>query len=60
LHAFPSSKTLKGLTQQVTLATPTPLEVASGDSVTVWTQPSLTSLKTMLGQTLSVALIQPS
>jgi hypothetical protein len=26
----------------------------------VWTQPSLTSLKTMLGQTLSVALIQPS
>jgi hypothetical protein len=60
LHAFPSSKTLKGLTQQVTLATPTPLEVASGDSVTVWTQPALTSLKTMLGQTLSVALIQPS
>jgi len=60
LHAFPSSKTLKGLTQQVTLATPTPLEVASGDSVTVWTEPALTSLKTMLGQTLSVALLQPA
>ena len=60
LHAFPSSKTLKGLTQQVTLATPTPLEVASGDSVTVWTEPALTSLKTMLGQTLSVALVQPA
>ena len=60
LHAFPSSKTLKGLTQQVTLATPTPLELATGDPVTVWTQPALTSMKTMLGQTLSVALVQPA
>ncbi len=60
LRAFPSSKTLKGLTQQVTLATPTPLELATGDPLTVWTQPALTTLKTMLGQTLSVALVQPS
>jgi hypothetical protein len=60
LRAFPSSKTLKGLTQQVTLATPTPLELATGDPVTVWTQPALTTLKTMLGQTLSVALVRPS
>ncbi|HEY3563733.1 MAG TPA: M23 family metallopeptidase [Casimicrobiaceae bacterium] len=60
LRAFPSSKTLKGLTQQVTLATPTPLELATGDPVTVWTQPALTTMKTMLGQTLSVALVQPS
>jgi hypothetical protein len=57
LQAFPGSKTLKGLTQRVTLATPTPLEVATGDAVTVWTQPALTTLKAMLGQTLSVALV---
>jgi len=57
LQSFPGSKTLKGLTQQVTLATPTPLDVSSGESLTVWTQPALATLKTMLGQTLSVALV---
>jgi hypothetical protein len=60
LQAFPGSKTLKGLTQKVTLTTPTPLEVSTGESLTVWTQPALTTLKAMLGQTLSVALVAPS
>ena len=44
----------------MTLATPTPLEVSTGESLTVWTQPALTTLKTMLGQTLSVALVEPT
>jgi Peptidase family M23 len=57
LQAFPGNKTLKGLTQQVTLATPTPLEVSTGESLTVWTQPAPATMKAMLGQTLSVALV---
>ena len=57
LQSFPGSKTVKGLTQQVTLATPTPLDVSTGESVTVWTQPAPATLKAMLGQTLSVALV---
>ena len=60
LQSFPGSKRLKGLTQQVTLATPTPVDVSPGDSLTVWTQPALATLKAMLGQTLSVALAEPA
>jgi hypothetical protein len=59
LQAFPMRTTLKGLTQTVTLATPTPTTVAAGDAVTVWTQPAPATLKAMLGAegALAVALV---
>jgi hypothetical protein len=60
LQAFPMNVKLKGLTQTVTLATPLPAEVAAGDQATVWTQPALATLKSMLGadNALSAALVQ--
>ena len=47
----------KGLTQQLTLATTTAIVASPGDSLTVWTLPALTTLKAMLGQTLTAALV---
>jgi hypothetical protein len=64
LQAFPMNVTLRGLTQQVTLAVPagatiqqkspaTPgarlLSADVGEPVVVWTQPALASIKAMLG-----------
>jgi len=70
LQAFPMRLTLKGLTQTLTLNVPATaivqpsstrlLSAYDGESVTVWTQPALTSLKAMLGTdgALTAALVQ--
>ena len=60
LQAFPGGTTQKGLTQQLTLATTTAIVATPGDAVTVWTLPALTTLKAMLGQTLTAALVEPT
>jgi hypothetical protein len=62
LQAFPSNTKLAGLTQTVTLATPTPTGAADGDAVTVWTQPAPATLKAMLGSAgaLTAALVVPA
>jgi hypothetical protein len=61
LQGFPMNLKLKGLTQTLTLATPTPSIATSGEQVTVWTQPAPTTLKAMLGadNALSAALVLP-
>jgi hypothetical protein len=70
LQGFPMRLSLKGLTQTLTLDVPATavvqparsrvLSADVGDTVTVWTQPALTSLKAMLGAdgALSAALVQ--
>jgi len=70
LQAFPTNLKLKGLTQQLTLTVPPTavilpaaarlLSAYDGESVTVWTQPALTTTKAMLGAdgALSAALVQ--
>ena len=70
LHGFPMGLKLKGLTQTVTLNVPPTavvqpaaerlLAAYEGETVTVWTQPALVSLKAMLGAdgALSAALVQ--
>jgi hypothetical protein len=70
LQAYPMRLSLKGLTQTLTLTVPETavvlpprsrqLSADVGDTVTVWTQPAVTSLKAMLGTdgALSAALVQ--
>jgi hypothetical protein len=70
LQAFPMRLTLKNLTQTLTVAVPATaivqpaatrlLAAYEGESVVVWTQPALTTLKAMLGAdgALSAALVQ--
>jgi hypothetical protein len=63
LQSFPMGLKLKGLTQTVTLNAPTSIAAqAPGDTVTVWTQPALASVKAMLGAdgALTAALVQPA
>jgi hypothetical protein len=71
LQGFPMKLSLKGLTQTLTLNVPTTatiqpattqrmLAAYEGESVTVWTQPALTTTKAMLGTdgAISAALVQ--
>jgi hypothetical protein len=70
LQGYPMALKLKGLTQTLTLNVPATaivqpaasrlLAAYEGESVTVWTQPALTSLKAMLGAdgAISAALVQ--
>jgi hypothetical protein len=70
LQAFPMRLSLKNLTQTLTLNVPASavvlpaqsrqLSADVGESVTVWTQPAVTSLRAMLGSdgALSAALVQ--
>jgi hypothetical protein len=70
LQAFPMRLTLTKLTQTLTVNVPATaviqptqsrlLAAYEGESVTIWTQPALTSLKAMLGtdSALSAALVQ--
>src|SRR4051812_14462034 len=70
LQGFPMNLKLKGLTQTVTLGVPAPavvqpassrlLAAYAGESVSVWTQPSLTTTKAMLGTdgAITAALVQ--
>lgn len=70
LQAFPMRLSLKNLTQTVTLTVPASAVVVPaasrqlsadvGQTVSVWTQPAVTSLKAMLGSdgALSAALVQ--
>jgi hypothetical protein len=62
LQEFPTNLKLKGLTQTVTLATPSPTDVVPGATVTVWTLPAATTLKAMLGadSALTAALVVPA
>src|SRR4051812_20278661 len=70
LQGFPMNLKLKGLTQTVTLNVPAAavvqptssrlLAAYAGESVSVWTQPSLTTTKAMLGTdgAITAALVQ--
>lgn len=70
LQGFPMNLKLKGLTQTVTLNVPATaivqpassrlLAAYAGESVSVWTQPSLTTTKAMLGTdgAITAALVQ--
>jgi hypothetical protein len=71
LQGFPMKVSLKGLTQTLTLNVPTTatilpatsdrlLAAYDGETVTVWTQPALTTVKAMSGAdgALSAALVQ--
>jgi Peptidase family M23 len=70
LQAFPMRLTLKNLTQTLTITVPVTavvqpaatrlLAAYEGESVVVWTQPALTSLKAMVGAdgALNAALVQ--
>jgi hypothetical protein len=71
LQGYPMKLSLKGLTQTLTLNVPATATVQpattqrllaayEGETVTVWTQPALTTLKAMLGSdgALSAALVQ--